>query len=80
MRADMGFDIAIAHTSPTINGPNWHMDDRRLLWRAMAETDNPVGLHAIATPTRPITKGALKELFPHVPPAPEDGTELSEDA
>jgi hypothetical protein len=27
-----------------------------------------------------ITKGALKELFPHVPPAPEDGTELSEDA
>jgi len=46
----------------------------------MAETDNPVGLHAIATPTRPITKGALKELFPHVPPAPEDGTELSEDA
>jgi predicted TIM-barrel fold metal-dependent hydrolase len=27
-----------------------------------------------------ITKGALQELFPHVPRAPEDGTELSEDA
>jgi predicted TIM-barrel fold metal-dependent hydrolase len=26
-----------------------------------------------------ITKGAFQELFPHVPPAPEDGTELPDD-